>query len=1183
MVGGVNAAATSAVLPLGALWLLTRTKGARRRAMMVWWPLFTLLATLWWLVPLFLLGSYSPPFLDFIETAGITTSPTNLADALRGTSNWVPYVDGSSRAGNDLLRQLQLPANSAVVLMGGVLGLALRRTPHRLFLASGVVTGLFLVSMGHVGAVQGWFASDIQGLLDGALAPLRNVHKFDPVVRLPLALGLAWLVDWLVEMARDVRTARVDQVNYRILSGVAVFAVLAAATPAAAGHLTPSGGFEDVPDYWHEAADWLADEQQTGVALLAPGTMFGAYVWGGTRDEPFQSLASTPWAVRNAVPLAPAGNIRMLDAIEERFAQGHGSAAFTDYLRRSGVSHVVVRNDLARSDDHPDPVLVHQALDSSPGIDLVATFGPALGGEAHIDGDLGRALVNGGWQNDYAAVEVYEIADPPLAGDGTDQAPVVVGGPEDLLDLDELGVIGNVPTRIASDVGDGNVGDAPVVLTDGYPSVVRHFGRIHDATSPVQTRGEASEHDDAVTDYVMPDSDRWSTFAEYTGIDGVEASSSLSDAGAGPSSLGRLPFAAVDGHASTSWQSSRFSDEGGHWWQVDLSDDVVPATVVVTGALVGDQEVVVSTDDWSSEAIVLAPDNPTSIAVEDTESPYLRITDASGRSSTPLALAEVELGGVAASRVLALPDPPRDSGAPDAIVLRARTDDRTGCAVIDLDVRCVQGREAAAEEPLGLARRVTLAEAASYDVSVLVRGLPGAALEELTQQSSLVDVSASSSGIADPRASALAAVDGNGSTTWSADLSDVRPSLRLRWLQPQTIDSIEIKVDPDTAARAPQSLVLRWRGGRRAVELDEDGTASFAPVRTAQLSVDVEDSEPATSVEVSGETGGVPVGVTELRLGGARGLPVLAGDEPLDLPCGTGPDLVTNGVRLHTSVTASARDLFEGVAVPATPCGVEAVSLRGGDNTISLAASETFTPLSVVLAGDRLPLGGGARVDGSSDGIGGQRLSPDAGQTIVAGHENANPGWKARQGGEELAPVTVDGWRQGWQATGTADDVVATFGPGTTYRWSLLVGALAALLLGGAVLLLDRRRRSAIEPPAVVEKHVHPALVLLVPVVGALLGGMGGAVAALVMAGALWLAGRVHDAVARGLVAALVVPAIGVYAFVPWGGFDAWAGTLAWPSYVVVAVVSGLLVLVVRDSPRRSRPFRRSAGSSTTR
>ncbi|MFY0108242.1 alpha-(1-_3)-arabinofuranosyltransferase family protein, partial [Acinetobacter baumannii] len=39
LVGGVNAAATFAVLPLGVLWLVTRAPGRRRRAMLLWWPL----------------------------------------------------------------------------------------------------------------------------------------------------------------------------------------------------------------------------------------------------------------------------------------------------------------------------------------------------------------------------------------------------------------------------------------------------------------------------------------------------------------------------------------------------------------------------------------------------------------------------------------------------------------------------------------------------------------------------------------------------------------------------------------------------------------------------------------------------------------------------------------------------------------------------------------------------------------------------------------------------------------------------------------------------------------------------------------------------------------------------------------------------------------------------------------
>ena len=134
MVGGVNAAATFAVIPLGAIWLLTRTRGPRRRRLMLWWPLFTLLGTLWWLVPLFVMGAYSPPFLDFIETASVTTFPTTLFDALRGTSDWVPYVDPSWQGGRETITQSYLALNSGIVLMLGLVGLMQRGNPHRQFL-----------------------------------------------------------------------------------------------------------------------------------------------------------------------------------------------------------------------------------------------------------------------------------------------------------------------------------------------------------------------------------------------------------------------------------------------------------------------------------------------------------------------------------------------------------------------------------------------------------------------------------------------------------------------------------------------------------------------------------------------------------------------------------------------------------------------------------------------------------------------------------------------------------------------------------------------------------------------------------------------------------------------------------------------------------------------------------------
>ncbi|GAA1930650.1 alpha-(1-_3)-arabinofuranosyltransferase family protein [Nocardioides hwasunensis] len=1185
MVGGVNAAATAAVLPLGAIWLLIRTPGARRRTMMIWWPIFTLVATLWWLVPLFLLGAYSPPFLDFIESAGITTIPTNLADSLRGTSNWVPYVDGSSRAGNDLIRQPYLALNSAFVLVAGVVGLVLRRTPHRLFLVSGLVVGLFLVSMGHLGTVQGWFAPSIQELLDGALAPLRNVHKFDPIVRLPLVIGVAWLVDWLVELARDSRLGRPERANFRFLAGLVAFAVLAAATPAAAGHITPSGGFDDVPDYWAQTAEWLAEQQDSGVALLVPGTMFGSYVWGEPRDEPFQSLASTPWAVRNAVPLTPAGNIRMLDAVEERFAQGHGSAGLTDYMRRAGISHLVVRNDLSRGDDHPDPVLVHQAIEESPGLELETTFGPAVGGGAHVDGDLGRALINGGWQNDYAAIEVYSVDDLAAPASATDEAPVVVGGPEDLLDLTDLGVIGDdVPTRLAADVGDGAAtDDASVVLTDGNQSVVRHFGRIHDATSSVRTRAQAQDPQETVPDYLLPDPARWSTFAEYDGVVGVTASSSLAQAGAAPAQPGRLAYAAIDGQPSTSWQSAQVPDDA-HWWQVDLEEGVALTSIEVTGAGLGDQEVTVSTDDWTSDRVLLAPDTPTRILVDDASSPFVRITDASGRTSTPLALAEVEIPGVSAARPLRLPAPPAGAGTPDAVVLRAIGDARSGCASVDLDVRCVQGREGSPEEPLDLDRIVTLPGSATYDADLRVRAVPGDALQDLLQQGAFVGVDASSTGVPDARGSALAAIDGNDGTTWTAALSDVRPTISLRWLRPQTLRELRIRVARDTAARAPQTLDLRWPKGRRSIELDEDGRAEFPTIRTDQLVLEVGESEPVTSVDFDGATSAVPVGVTELTFAGADGLPELVGDQPLDLPCGSGPDVELDGDTLSTAVRATAIELYEGETVPAELCPEGPVTLGSGDNRITVRASDAFAPDSLVLSTGTLPLGVSTAVAGSSDGAGRAEYGDAPAGSLLAGRENANPGWRATQSGADLSSVVVDGWRQGWRTSGSASAVEAHFGPGSGYRIALFTGLLTALALLGLVLLARRwwSRDAGLLP---VNERGLPRLValVLVPVAGLLLAGRWGLVVAMLAGVIVWTVHRTSDAVARGLVALLVFPAIAIYAFEPWGGLGSWAGGRAWPSYLVVAVVSGLVVLVATDSCRRNLPWRRSAGISTTR
>ena len=154
-VGGVNAAATFAVLPLGVVWVLTRTPGPRRRALMIWWPVFTLLGTLWWLVPLFVLGptarrsSTSSRRRPSPRSRPPSSTPCAARRTGSRTSTAVPrgqrpdpaVLPGAQQRDRAVLRSRR-PAISGATRTG-------------CSSASASLTGLLLVTMGHIGGVHG--------------------------------------------------------------------------------------------------------------------------------------------------------------------------------------------------------------------------------------------------------------------------------------------------------------------------------------------------------------------------------------------------------------------------------------------------------------------------------------------------------------------------------------------------------------------------------------------------------------------------------------------------------------------------------------------------------------------------------------------------------------------------------------------------------------------------------------------------------------------------------------------------------------------------------------------------------------------------------------------------------------------------------------------------------------------
>src|SRR6201996_5704559 len=198
---GVNATVTIEALLLPGLFILTYARGRRLVSLAVCWGGAVVMATAWWALPLLLQGKYAFNFLPYVEQASTTTGTESAAAALRGAGNWTAYLN---------LGRPWLPAGWAMVstpmaiIVGaiaaacGLYGLALRSMPAGPWLRLSVGIAAACALAGYGRTLGGPFHGPVDHLLDGALAPFRNVYKLEPLIAAALALGLAHAVaTWL--------------------------------------------------------------------------------------------------------------------------------------------------------------------------------------------------------------------------------------------------------------------------------------------------------------------------------------------------------------------------------------------------------------------------------------------------------------------------------------------------------------------------------------------------------------------------------------------------------------------------------------------------------------------------------------------------------------------------------------------------------------------------------------------------------------------------------------------------------------------------------------------------------------------------------------------------------------------------------------------------------------------------
>ncbi|MBZ4596927.1 DUF3367 domain-containing protein, partial [Mycobacterium avium subsp. hominissuis] len=1087
LMGAVNAIATVAGCLPAVIWWACHRPNRLWWRYTGWWLVALVLATLWWVVGLVMLRAISPPFLDFIESSGVTTQWSSLVEMLRGTDSWTPYVAPTATAGAPLVTGSAAVLGTCLVAAAGLAGLAGPTMPARGRLVTMLLVGVVLMAAGYSGGLGSPAAHAVQAFLDAGGAPLRNVHKLGSVIRIPIVLGVAQLLGriplpgsapkslWLSAFAHPER-------DKRVATAVVVLTALMVSTSLAwTGRLTPPGTFTAIPPYWQQTADWLTQHNTgsptPGRVLVAPGAPFATQVWGTSHDEPLQVLGASPWGVRDSIPLTPPQTIRALDSVQRLFAAGRPSLGLADTLARQGISYVVVRNDLDPDTSRSArPILVHRAVDGSPGLHKVAQFGAPVG-----PGTVAGFVADSGLRPRYPAVEVYRVdaggdAGTPYFVD-TDRMARIDGGPEVLLRLDERRrLLGQPPLGPALLTADARAAGLPlpagagVTVTDTPVARETDYGRVDQHSSAIRAPGDARHTYNRVPDYPVPGADP--VLGAWTG-GRITVSSSASDSTAMPDvAPATSPAAAIDGDPATAWVSNSLQSAVGQWMQIDFDHPVTNAALTLTpsATAVGAQvrRILIETATGSTTLRFDQPGKPLAAALPYGETPWLRITAAGTDDGSPgvqfgitdLTVTQYDASGFAhpvdLRHTVRVPGPP--PGSPiTRWELGPELPGRPGCARAPDSVRCAPSMELAPEEPVTFSRTLTVPAPTSVTPTVWVRPRQGPKLADLITEPNTT-VAQGDSDTVDVLGSAYAATDDDPATAWTAPQRVVQhktpPTLTLTLPRPTQVAGVRL-VPSRAALPAHPTMVAVNLGDGPQVTAVKPGQAQTIPLKprvTDTVTISLLDWEDVIDRNALGFDQLKPPGLAEVAALGADGNPIAPADagrnraREVSVGCERGPVIAVAGRFVHTAIHTTVGALLDDQPVAAVPCERDPIALPAGQQELLISPGAQF-----VVDGAELSTPAAAEAAqpvrvASWRGWGPDHREVAAGPSntsrILVIPESINPGWVARTGtGARLTPIAVNGWQQGWLVpAGDPGVITLSFASNSLYRAGLAVG-----------------------------------------------------------------------------------------------------------------------------------------------
>lgn len=1226
LMGAVNAVASLAGCLPAVIWWMCHRPNKRWRRFTAWWALASALAVAWWVVALLLLGRISPPFLDFIESSGVTTQWTSLTETLRGTSAWTPFVAPTATAASSLVTQSVMVLATTLVAAGGLAGLALRSMPARGRLVTMLLIGLVLLTAGYAGGLGSPVAEAVQHFLDDTGAPLRNVHKLEPVIRIPIVLGLAHLLGRIPLPGSAARPVWVrafvhPENDRRMAAGIVVLTALFVATSLAwTGRLTPPGAFRAIPDYWHQAANWLTENNAEGPTpgrvLVVPGAPFATQVWGNSHDEPLQVLGESPWGVRDSIPLTPPQTIRALDSVQRLFAAGRPSAGLADTLARQGISYVVLRNDLdPETSRSARPLLVHRAIEGSPGLTKVAEFGEKVGA-----GVVEGFISDSGLRPRFPAIQIYRVDTAANPGApylvGTNDMTRVAGGPEALLRIDsrrrQLGRPPLGPMLLTADAQRAALSPAPgrgVIVSDSPVDRETDYGRVDDHSSAVRAAGDPRKTYNRVPDYPVPDAAL--VQGEWTG-GRLSASSSSADATTLPNvSPASGPVAAVDKDSATAWVSNSLQPAIGQWLQIDFDRPVTNAALTLTpsATAVGAQvrRIQVSTINGTTTVSFDTPGKPLTIALPYGETPWVRITAVGtddGSSGVQFGITDLDVTQYDASgfahpvdlrHTVVVPAPP--AGSPVAEWdLGSELLGRDGCADSPDGVHCAASMVVAPEEPVTLSRTLTVPTAVEVSPTIWVRARQGPRLADLIAQPGTARAQGNAD-LIDVQGSAYAATDGDPRTSWTASQGvaqhQAAPTLMVRLPGPTEVAALRVTPSSSLLPTHPTLIAVDLGDGPQVRSLgDGDTTQTLAlhPRVTDTIRISLLDWQDVIDRTALGFDQLKPPGLSEVTAISPTGAPIAAADAEanrkrrIEIPCGQGPVIGVAGRFVQTSVSTTVEALLDGRPVVAKACDSTPIALQPGRQELLISPGAAFiadgAQLTGPLAKDLTPATSTAAQIISWGPDRRQLAVPRAPVSrVLVVPESVNPGWVAHtEEGAQLNPVVVNGWQQGWVLpAGEQGTVTLSFPSNTPYRAGLAVGLSMLPLLLLMALLPARRPLRPYFPARPWRPGALGVAGLLAA--GTMLAGPAGlAVFGAALSGAYLLRHRrpALDRLTLFVVPTGMILAGALLSRYPWRSVDGYIGQSGW---VQVFALIGLAALAASLLPvPRMRRVRRAVG-----